>query len=774
MANVLEYDFRVVGARAVHQALASLEQRFLRFNAAMARGVPGGTRAGGGAGAAGVARAQSAALDREQRRQKAYWDKANAASARLREREEMRATRAVAREEARVSREQRRSDEYWQRTRTNLIRQRHAEEERANRRLARERERTAHARTQFVQNTVGGGAKRIMSGVASVGTAGAAMIGIGGAALAASSVSQATKLDEIARRLSIQGRSYGGDGIDADYLRGRFMSTAVRWGLSPEEVGAGVSKYAAETGDLTSPTGALAKSETMATVSMATGANVEDVAKVSAHLFKLGLTSVEDLGEALATLTFQGKKGSFELKNMASELPEVLSSMAAYGYRGQGDLATIGGLMQNAMRTTANASESTTAVQNAMRQIIAKSGKLQSGEMFEGRKVQVFEGWDAKNKMRPLREMFGDIVAASQGDIEKMNDLLEIRGSKAFSGHVDAFRSARQSALKRGATEKQATAEGRTAALKVLSDAADVESSYTEIQRDAGDAMKATSVQLEILQTKFKEVLASQFFPVLIKVIPQLTELIPQVAALTKAFVNLASWVAENPIKGIGAAFAIAIAYEIAKAKIGALLAAGVRRIVSGTMGAGGASVGGVGGSAGTVAKRSALGVAAGAAANGLLIGGAVAAGIYSGGIMDFDSSEERMRQNGASINAIRDADVGSLDQVREKVAELRRQKTKLSNTSFLDDISEGALRLFGTAGGNVSSRQVELNTTSNMLAEAEQHLAILERQKEAADRNEKSAQRFENGAKIFETAATALAGGGKPNRGNGPSPIKN
>lgn len=132
------------------------------------------------------------------------------------------------------------------------------------------------------------------------------------------------------------------------------------------------------------------------------------------------------------------------------------------------------------------------------------------------------------------------------------------------------------------------------------------------------------------------------------------------------------------------------------------------------------------------------------------------------------------MRQNGASINAIRDADVGSLDQVREKVAELRRQKTKLSNTSFLDDISEGALRLFGTAGGNVSSRQVELNTTSNMLAEAEQHLAILERQKEAADRNEKSAQRFENGAKIFETAATALAGGGKPNRGNGPSPIKN
>jgi len=108
---------------------------------------------------------------------------------------------------------------------------------------------------------------------------------------------------------------------------------------------------------------------------------------------------------------------------------------------------------------------------------------------------------------------------------------------------------------------------------------------------------------------------------------------------------------------------------------------------------------------------------------------------------------------------------------VREQVAQMRRQKAQLSRTSFFDDVGEGISSLF--SGGMPSTREVELNTTTNMLGEAEAKLAELEKQREANVAATKAAQNLDNAAKSLQDAAASLGGGGKPNRSNSPSPVK-
>jgi hypothetical protein len=834
MANLLEYDMRVVGMRSIDAAFAHIERRIQAHNQYVARATgtttSGATRTRSGVSLSNDARIAAqqdlaskraqAAADRQKLREQAAGARAAAREEASRQRQSARESVATARASARaelaakrqaakdaaatqkkslrevseLERQQRAEQRYWQRARLRSEGQRYREEQRLSRQSLRQARQQAQERVAFVQSTIGNSASRVGRTMSAVGTAGLALTGIAGTALAAGAITQATALDEGSRRLAIQGRDVGEKGANADDLRRRFTQIGVARGIAPEDVMRGAAAYTAETGDLGA---AMSNLDTFATVAQGAGASIEEIATAAAHLRKLGITSVDDMRQSLASLTMQGKKGSFEIKNMAAEFPEVTAQAANFGIRGVRGLQQVGGLMQVAKTATGSGAEASTAVQTMFRQLAAGATDIQSGKAFEGRAVNVFEKGNTKGKLRDFREILGDVLVASRGDLPQLQEVFDVRGIKAVNPLISKFREVRSESLAGGATEKEASARGRTAALAVLDNAANVPGDFNEIQRDSADAMKAWSVQVAVLEAQFKDVISSNLFPELVRLAPAMRDMVPAVRTATRALVAVGEFFVNHPIAGIGAIIATQVAIDVGKAKLGLVLKGLIERFFgqprTALPGTGG-TVGSSGGGAATVAGgpgffgRPTRGAMAMAAGTGLLIGAGVGASIYGNGIGEFEASEDRMVQSGRDLNLVRGAGLGDIDSVKERIASKRSQVAKLKRTSIFDDAYEGVYDLFG---GGPTSRQVELNTETNSLAEMERKLASLEEEKSkgggsaaamapalqglstGSDAAAKSLDTFSK--KIEETGARLdkIGRGDQPNRGDAPSPVK-
>ncbi len=588
---LLEYEFRVLGKNVVDQALASIERRIAQHNAFVRRQLGGQQAAARTATSVSPAAAMRAMQSEERRaaqqqqreaaRQHRERMRQARAEAREKERAEKAAARAAAKEEERLARELARQREYWAKARHASNLQRIKAEERAQQRVQRDQLRALRERETFARSVLGGAGRRVLGTAASVGRAGAAMVGIGGSVLAAGAVSQAVELDERARRLAILGRDAGERGRDPDELRRRITQVAIASGLAPESVARGVEEFTAETGNLESALGNL---QTFATVAQASGASIEEIARAAAHLRKLGIESIDDMRQSLASLTMQGKKGSFEIRNMAAEFPEVTAQAANFGLRGVQSLRQLGGLMQVAKTASGTGAEASTAVQAMFRQLAAKSPQLQSGEAFEGRTVEVFVGGDTKGELRDFRDILGDILVQSRGDLPQLQEVFDIRGIKAVNPLISKFREVRTAELAAGRSEKEASEAARSAALAVLDRAANAPGGWSDVEMDARDAMQATAVQLQLLNTKLKDAISSEFFPVLKRLLPELEKLVPAAAKLASALVDLGSWLAKNPWSGLGAAIAAAITIELGKGLIAKAAADALSRVILSTM----------------------------------------------------------------------------------------------------------------------------------------------------------------------------------------------
>lgn len=645
--------------------------------------------------------------------------------------------RAVARESTKAHREKQRQINEIARSQSALARQRAHEERQAHQAVQK--------RVEFVKSTVGGGAGRVFGGLAAVGKAGIAAAGIGGGALAAASINQALTLDEGSRRLAIAARGRGQTGYNADTLRKQFTQTGIQFGLAPEAVMAGVQKYVASTGDLK---GALANKDMLATVAQGEGADVESVFQGAAIMGKqMGVKNPKDVGKAFSILTMQGKKGSFELKDAAKELPEVFAAAAGSGMQGVQGVRDVGTLMQLAQDSTENGAEAGTAVANMFRQIKKKAKGIQDGSIL-GKKVELYEGGDPTKAMRTdTLPMLQDIVSAAGGDESKIQDLFDIRGNKAFAQVTNAYRKAN---IATGGGEAGDIA-GRAAVAKKYNEYSGVSDNFREIQRDAADAMKSTSVQLEILNTKLKDAVASQLFPAFQRLIPQIEKLIPLMGRVTQAFVSLVNWLMDNPFSGIGIALGLSIGYEVAKARIAAIITTAITTIMAGIQ-AGGLR-GGVAAALPTAVGWGGSQNKLAAAGTGLAIGAAVASTIYAGGIAKFESGEADMTSGGSSLNMVR----GSKDiaQVRAAVAEQRKRVADANKTDLLDDVLHW---------GGASNKKVEANTQQAFLDEMVKKLDVLSQA--AADQKAAAALTKE----AAEATKAAAGGGNKPNTGDKPT----
>jgi len=763
---LLQYDIKVVGKESVDRALAGIEARLRQHNATVGRisGDVGGARRAGTAPATAQRRFQSSAaqhfkeVDRDQK--KAIADEAKLKTKGLR-------------------------DEHRVRNQINSLNIRELKkEERLRASMATRDERIirrqARARSEFAQATIGHGVGRAAGTIKAVGAAGAGLLGVGGAGLAATAVAGATRLDDKVRRLIISGRQ-GGEisKYHPEELSKQFQRTGIETGLDPEAVAGGVQAFVTKTGDIET---AIKNHKTFAKVAQATGAAVEDVASAAADMSeKMGIKSVEQMQEALATLTLQGKKGAFELKDAAQQLPEILADAASFGIKGNAGLTQLGGFLQIARQATGSGAETATATSAAFRQLKAKSADIQSGGAFSGRAVQVFEGGDPTKPLRDFNEILGDVISASRGNLVQLQEVFDVRGIRAVNPLITTFRNASEAA---GGGDKGAKA-GRAAVIGQLKEAATVKGGFGEIEKDSAAAMQSFAVQMSIVEMRFKQAMAGELLPQLIKLGPEIGKLVPYVGRATKMFVDLVSFLLAHPFQAVAIIVATQLAADFAKARLGNLVGGligkafmGVRTPAAGAVG-GGVGGGGGGGAAptgGFLRGNPGLAGAASAAGAGLALGLTIGSAIITANVVNFEAGEAQMKSSGELLNKIRE--MNSPEQAKEARKLVEEQRVVVGDTKktgvfesiasavMPDSWAHSMAQTVGTAASDT-----EVKTQESFLAEMEMQLRKLNALEDIAKRLSTAGVSQEAAAVELSAAAKKL-GLASPNRGNTPSPV--
>lgn len=344
---------------------------------------------------------------------------------------------------------------------------------------SRARERIADNRRSAMYGAIGGALRGAVIGGGAAGLALGA--GVGGAA-----VKDAYALQSIANRISINSRKAGQDFIDPSTLRKQFEATALgtRGVVSAEDVAAGTQAFISKTGDIGK---ARRFMSTFATTAAATGSSFSDISNAGAELAKkFALDSAEEMQAALASVTFGGKEGAFEISDAATKYAKLASAGATFGLdKGVQGVRTLQGLSQIAMDATGDRDTATTAVEAMFRQIVTESKGI------ERLGVDVFTD-DSRTKTRGITDLLPEIMAATGGDKVLLQDIFKDEGKRAINPLIDTFTQAYQGATgKNGkkATEKERIAAGKAAVSGQLSAAINAPGTFKDIQMDAAQAV---------------------------------------------------------------------------------------------------------------------------------------------------------------------------------------------------------------------------------------------------------------------------------------------
>lgn len=392
------------------------------------------------------------------------------------QRKEERAATQKIRVEQRVAKERERSMAHVAR-----IRDRHfADEQRRDERIGRAKLAAENRGRSERARTLG----RIGSQVAGVAIGGAVGVGIAGAAIAGGAVKDAYRVQGIANRLSINSRKSGQEFMDPTKMRKEFEAAALatRGVVSAEDVATGTSAFVTKTGDV----GRARKfMSTFATTSAATGASFEDIAGAGAELSKkFAINTVEEMQSALASVTFGGKEGAFEIADAAQKYAKLASAGSKFGIdKGVGGVRVLQGLSQVAMDTTGDRDTATTAVEAMLRQLIVESENIK-----KNLDVDVWTD-DTRTKAKDITKLLPEILAAAQGDMVTLQDVFKDEGMGGVSQLVTTFNRAFQE-TKTGASGKNATtnekvAAGKAAATAHLMGAINAPGTWADMQLDA-------------------------------------------------------------------------------------------------------------------------------------------------------------------------------------------------------------------------------------------------------------------------------------------------
>lgn len=378
------------------------------------------------------------------------------------------------------------------------------------------------------------------------GVAGAVAGAAAGIALATvgSAAREVMKLQEISNRISISSRGAGEKAVDPTVLRREFEAAAIaNPGVKSEDIAAGTAAFVSKTGNLDL---ARQMTGTFATTASATGGNIEDIANVAAELFqKFDVKSVEDMRDAMASLTFQGKAGAFEMKDMAANFTKMSAAANSFNIgKGSTAVATLGGLAQMARQGGSSSAETATAVEVMFSRLTEKSAVL------KGQGVNVFgPGGQARNIVDILSETLGKVGGGNLVQKKQMlGQIFGETGIRALNPLIGAYESAFTGAKGSGASDTQARADAEAAVNKALQDSIVNVGNWSEVQKDAAQAQQDSSAQLTAGWEEIKKATGEKLVPALISLVPIVkNDLIPAFATLIRGFGSLVDWLKTLP-----------------------------------------------------------------------------------------------------------------------------------------------------------------------------------------------------------------------------------
>ncbi len=330
-----------------------------------------------------------------------------------------------------------------------------------------------------------------------------------------------------------------------DVLRG----AAVRWNQVQSDVAAGAQVLIA--GGIENVQELSAYAPVMAKAATATRASMDDLGAVAIALGQNLNIGAEGYERALNMLAFAGKKGQFELADMAKWLPQLTPQFAALGITGERAVAEIGASLQIARRGAGSNDEAANNFKNFLSKITAP----------ETLKSFADAGINLQSSMRNL-------VSSGMTPVQSMLEIItQYVGSKGPAAAKE-FQSAMQI---KDETERQAALDRLNEAYKlgelfadmqVLSfvrpamanrdDLAGIQQGSVEaadkgvLDDDFARRMKSPKEQLKALTVNFAEiglVLGEAL-------LPPLVELSQAVLPVVRSF---GAWAAENPelLKGV-------------------------------------------------------------------------------------------------------------------------------------------------------------------------------------------------------------------------------
>ena len=135
--------------------------------------------------------------------------------------------------------------------------------------------------------------------------------------------------------------------------------------VDPSQIISAIEKIVSKTGDLDF---ARENIKNLAYTISATGAMGEDVGSMSADIFeKYNIKGAQNIIETLSTLVEQGKAGSFELKDLATQGARATAAYGSFGRIGRGAVSEMGAMLQMAAKGTGSPEQATTAFEALIR-----------------------------------------------------------------------------------------------------------------------------------------------------------------------------------------------------------------------------------------------------------------------------------------------------------------------------------------------------------------------------------------------------------------------
>lgn len=439
---------------------------------------------------------------------------------------------------------------------------------------------------------------------------------VGGGFTVADSVQREVTLRGAASTMAASASLAGGRRITGAEVLERTRATANEHGFDPLEIMEGVGKLKDLTGNLEQ---ALSLAPKIAQLANATGGNVGEFGENLGNILASSPNmSTDDALKLLRVQAAQGAVAGIEVKDMAKYGSRLTAGASYYGGDRSANIATTSAMAQLARQhgSASSPAEAALAAQRFGSDVMKHAGDLEA----KGIKVR-----DGKGTLVDPTKIIAQMLDKTKGDVTKLAKLgIGDRGGKVLEGAAALYRDA------------GGGAKGKEAVQRYFDSLTKVVATDKEIEAAESKRLAEVDKQLEISMNQLRDAVGMQLVPELIKLVPVIRDAVPGVRSLLEAFVRLANWASENPLKaafaalsvsvaGIGARIGVEITKEIAAAKLGDLL----RQLLSS---AGGGAAGSVGS---TLGKAS------------LVVGAGVGAGVATKAWIDSGFDEEKEKTSG-------------------------------------------------------------------------------------------------------------------------------